>query len=414
MNKNNGRICVQPTQPCRTQADLSKIYTPGVARPARAIARRPQTAAAYTAKGNLVAVITNGTAVLGLGNIGPVAAKPVMEGKAVLFKRFAGIDAFDLELATTDPDEFIHTVINLAPTFGGINLEDIAAPACFYIENELKQRLDIPVFHDDQHGTAIISGAALLNALELVGKRIGDVKIVVSGAGAAGIRCAEQYLRLGVTKRHIYMCDSRGLITTNRLQLDAAKRPWARSLPAAALAEIVRGADVFVGVSAPNILSAAALRHMAKDPIVFALANPDPEIPYAVAKRSRRDILLATGRSDYPNQINNVLGFPFVFRGALDCAARSITPNMLLAATHALADLAKQPVPRTVLRAYGRKQWRFGHDYIVPTPFDPRLVAEVSSAVAAAAAADGVAQHKLNQPRYRRTLQHYARTLSQF
>lgn len=404
-NTNYGRIAVVPTQPCNTQADLAEIYTPGVAKPARAIARRPQAVFQHTAKGNLVAVITNGTAVLGLGNIGPLAAKPVMEGKAVLFKRFAGIDAFDLELATTDPDEFIRVVTALAPTFGGINLEDIAAPQCFYIEDELKRRLDIPVFHDDQHGTAIISGAALLNAVELVKKSISTIKVVVSGAGAAGIRCAEHYVRLGVAKRNLYLCDSRGLITTSRLHLDASKKPFARALPPATLADTLRAADVFIGVSAPNIVTPAMLKQMAPQPIVFALANPDPEIAYAVARRARHDILLATGRSDYPNQINNVLGFPFVFRGALDVQARTITPNMLLAATMALADLAHRRVPPAVLRAYGLKRLAFGSDYIVPKPFDPRLVVEVSSAVAKAALADGVARQRVQLSTYRKQLQ---------
>lgn len=409
MNKNsamnNGRLHVESTQPCETQADLAQIYTPGVGKPARTIARDPAAVYRLTARGNLVAVISNGTAVLGLGDVGPLAAKPVMEGKAVLFKRFAGIDAFDLELNTTDPEEFIRAVTVLEPTFGGINLEDIAAPACFYIETELQRRVQIPVFHDDQHGTAIISGAALLNALELVGKRLADAKIVMSGAGAAGIRCAEHYLRLGAQKRNIYMCDSRGLITTARLQLDPSKKPFARSLPPATLGETLKGADVFIGVSVANVVTPAMLKTMAAQPIVFALANPDPEISYTLAKRARRDILLATGRSDYPNQINNVLGFPFVFRGALDVRARTVTPNMLMAATQALANLAHQPVPRSVLKAYGVKQLQFGPDYIVPKPFDPRLVVEVSASVAAAAMADGVSAIRVSLSNYRKHLQ---------
>lgn len=405
MNKNNGRLHVESTQPCETQADLAVVYTPGVGRPALAIARDATAAYRYTAKGNLVGVVSNGTAVLGLGDIGPLAAKPVMEGKAVLFKRFAGIDAFDLELNTKDPDEFIRAVTLLEPTFGGINLEDIAAPACFYIETELQRRVKIPVFHDDQHGTAIISGAALLNALELVGKNIAHAKIVMSGAGAAGIRCAEHYIRLGAQPRNIYMCDSRGLITTARMQLDVSKKPFARSLPPADLGETLSGADVFVGVSVANVVTPAMLKTMAKNPIVFALANPNPEIAYTLAKRARRDILLATGRSDYPNQINNVLGFPFVFRGALDVRAQAITPNMLMAATRALANLAHQPVPRAVLKAYGLKQLKFGTDYIVPKPFDPRLVVEVSASVAAAAMADGVATTRVALSNYRKHLQ---------
>lgn len=405
MNKNNGRLHIESSQPCKTQADLAQVYTPGVGKPARIIARDPAAVYRLTARGNLVAVISNGTAVLGLGDVGPLAAKPVMEGKAVLFKRFAGIDAFDLELNTKDPEEFIRAVTVLEPTFGGINLEDIAAPACFYIETELQRRVQIPVFHDDQHGTAIISGAALLNALELVGKRLADVKIVMSGAGAAGIRCAEHYLRLGAQQRNIYMCDSRGLITTARLHLDASKQPFARSLPPATLGETLKDADVFIGVSVANVVTSAMLKTMALQPIVFALANPDPEISYTLAKRARRDILLATGRSDYPNQINNVLGFPFVFRGALDVRARVVTPNMLMAATQALANLAHQPVLRSVLKAYGLKQLQFGPDYIVPKPFDPRLVVEVSASVAAAAMADGVAGTRLTVSNYRKHLQ---------
>lgn len=378
------RITTQLPYPLRNQRDLSLLYTPGVAIPARQIAKQPRLAYALTNKRNLVAVVTNGTAVLGLGNIGPLAAKPVMEGKAALFKRFAGIDAFDLEIAETDPDKFVDIVAKLAPTFGGINLEDISAPACFYIEDELQKRLDIPVFHDDQHGTAIISGAALLNALEIVGKKIGSVKLVISGAGAAGIRCAEHYVRLGVHKKNITMCDSKGVITTDRKNLDTYKKRFAVGVEAT-LAHAFINADVFVGVSAPNIVTSAMIKTMAKNPIVFAMANPDPEIAYPLAKRARRDILLATGRSDCPNQINNVLGFPFVFRGALDAGAKRITEAMKLAATYALAKLAHQPVPSSVKRAYHLKQLKFGYDYIVPKPFDPRLLATVSSAVAKAA-----------------------------
>jgi malate dehydrogenase (oxaloacetate-decarboxylating)(NADP+) len=404
-NRNHGRLQVAAAVPCATQADLAKVYTPGVGAPARLIAKQPSAVYQHTAKGNLVAVVTNGTAVLGLGDVGPLAAKPVMEGKAVLFKRFAGIDAFDLEVASKDPAEFIQAVSLLAPTFGGINLEDIAAPDCFYIEQELQRRVDIPVFHDDQHGTAIISGAALLNALELVGKKIADAKIVFSGAGAAGIRCAEHYLRLGAQKRNVYMCDSHGLVTQERRPLDASKRPFAKALPAASLADTLHGADVFIGVSVANIVTPAMIKTMTARPIVFALANPDPEIAYGLAKRARHDILLATGRSDYPNQINNVLGFPFVFRGALDVRARAITPNMLMAATRALADLAHQPVPHVVLQAYRLKQLQFGPDYIVPKPFDPRLVVQVSASVAAAAMADGVAGQRVTLVNYRKHLQ---------
>lgn len=386
------RITTQLPYPLRNQRDLSLLYTPGVAIPSLRIAKQPRLAYALTNKRNLVAVVTNGTAVLGLGNIGPLAAKPVMEGKAALFKRFAGIDAFDLEVAETDPDKFVDIVAKLAPTFGGINLEDISAPACFYIEDELQKRLDIPVFHDDQHGTAIISGAALLNALEIVGKKISSVKLVISGAGAAGIRCAEHYVRLGVRKNNITMCDSKGVITIDRKNLDVYKKRFAVgtehcSVPTrpATLADAMVNADVFVGVSVANIVTPKMLLRMNDNPIVFVMANPDPEIPYTLAKRARRDILLATGRSDCPNQINNVLGFPFVFRGALDAGAKRITEEMKLAATYALAKLAHQPVPSSVKRAYHLKQLKFGYDYIVPKPFDPRLLATVSGAVAKAA-----------------------------
>lgn len=399
-----GRITIQPTQPCRTQADLARIYTPGVGKPVLEIAKQSSRAYELTAKSNLVGVITNGTAILGLGNLGAQASKPVMEGKAVLFKRFAGVDAFDIEVAETDPEKFVEIVAALAPTFGGINLEDIAAPGCFYIETELQKRLNIPVFHDDQHGTAVISGAALLNALELVGKKINQVKVVMSGAGAAGIRCAEHYVRLGVSRQNIWMCDSHGLITTERKGLDQYKKQFAQPSLPKSLADVMVGADVFIGVSAPNIVSPAMLKTMASQPIVFALANPDPEIAYPLAKRSRRDILLASGRSDYPNQINNVLGFPFIFRAALDVRATHITHNMLLAATRALAELTHRPVPAAVLRAYRLKALRFGSDYIVPKPFDPRLVVDVSLAIAKVAQQDGVAQKKLSLTKYKNYL----------
>ncbi|EKD78797.1 MAG: NADP-dependent malate dehydrogenase [uncultured bacterium] len=394
------RIETHLPTPLRTQRDLSLLYTPGVGEPAKKIARQPRLAYSLTNKRNLVAVISNGTAVLGLGNIGPLAAKPVMEGKAALFKRFAGIDAFDLEIAETDPDKFIDIVAKLVPTFGGINLEDIAAPACFYIETELQKRINIPVFHDDQHGTAIISGAALLNALELVHKKIGQVHIVISGAGAAGIRCAEHYVRLGAQKKNITLCDSHGIVSIQRRDLDAFKKQFAVNT-SGTLADALVNADVFVGVSAPNIVTPAMIQSMAKDPIVFAMANPDPEIAYPLAKRARHDILLASGRSDYPNQINNVLGFPFVFRGALDVSATRITEEMKLAATYALAELAHRPVPASVKRAYRLKKVQFGYDYIVPKPFDPRLLAVVSTAVA-----------KTVNPKFsKRQLYHYGRHL---
>ena len=399
-----GKLTIKLTKPCRTQRDLALAYTPGVAEPARKIARQAQAVYDYTGKGNLVAVITNGTAVLGLGKVGPLAAKPVMEGKCVLFKRFAGLDAFDLELQCTDPDQFIDTVERLAPTFGAINLEDIAAPECFYIETELQRRLTIPVFHDDQHGTAIISGAALLNALEIVGKNITQVKIVIAGAGAAGLRCAEHYLCLGARRRNIFMVDSKGGITTQRQDLDKHKKPWARG-GFSSLADAMVGADVFLGVSVANIVTAAMVRAMASRPIVFALANPDPEIAYGLAKRSRRDILVATGQSNHPNQVNNVLGFPFVLRGAMDVRARCITSGMKVAATKALAVLAHEPVPAQVLRAYRLRRLQFGPDYIVPKPFDSRLVVKISSAVARAAMADGVATMKLSLRRYQEHLQ---------
>ncbi|EKD78815.1 MAG: hypothetical protein ACD_41C00258G0004 [uncultured bacterium] len=377
------RIVTSLPTPLRTQRDLSLLYTPGVGDPARQIAKNSERAYQLTNKRNLVAVISNGTAVLGLGNIGPLAAKPVMEGKAALFKRFAGIDAFDLEIAETDPDKFVDIVAALAPTFGGINLEDIAAPACFYIEQELQKRLDIPVFHDDQHGTAIVSGAALLNAVELVGKKMNQITLAISGAGSAGIRCAEHYVRLGVQKKNIIMCDSHGIVSTQRRDLDKFKKKFAVGR-SGTLADALVNADVFVGVSAPNIVTPTMIQTMARDPIVFAMANPDPEIPYPLAKRARHDILLASGRSDYPNQINNVLGFPFIFRGALDVGATRITEEMKLAATYALAGLAHRPVPASVKRAYRLKQLRFGYDYIVPKPFDPRLLSVVSTAVAKA------------------------------
>lgn len=402
------RIVTSLPVPLRTQRDLSALYTPGVGDPAKQIAKVPQRAYQLTNKGNLVAVVSNGTAVLGLGNIGPLAAKPVMEGKAALFKRFAGIDAFDLEIAETDPDKFVDIVAKLVPTFGGINLEDIAAPACFYIEQELQKRVAIPVFHDDQHGTAIISGAGLINALELVHKKMSQVKIVLSGAGAAGIRCAEHYVRLGATQRNITLCDSHGVVTTERKNLDEYKRRFAKNphdIVGTTLELSLRGADVFIGVSAPNIVTPAMIQTMAPDPIVFAMANPDPEIAYPLAKRSRHDILLASGRSDYPNQINNVLGFPFVFRGALDVRAHAITEEMKLAATFALAALAHRPVPVSVKRAYNQPTIHFGYDYFVPKPFDPRVFIEVSSAVAKAA------DPKVNLKRYRAHLSRYARHL---
>lgn len=402
-----GKISIQPTKPCQTQDDLALAYTPGVAEPSLAIAKRPATVYDYTNKGNLVGVISNGTAVLGLGNIGAAASKPVMEGKSVLFKQFAKVDAFDVEVSTTDPEEFISVVKNIAPTFGAINLEDISAPDCFYIEDQLQKHLDIPVFHDDQHGTAIISGAALLNAVELVNKDIRKIKVVISGAGAAGIRCAEHYIRLGVQKKHIWMCDSRGLITKQRKDLDTYKKQFAQ-LGSGGLADAIVNADVFLGVSVANILTPAMVKTMASKPIVFALANPNPEIAYPLAKRTRHDILLASGRSDYPNQINNVLGFPFIMRGALDVRATCITNGMKIAATKALAKIAHYPVPGYILKAYNLQALRFGSEYIVPKPFDKRVYVEVSAAVAQAAMQDGIARKKINIKTYIKNLENTA------
>lgn len=407
-----GKLSVQPTKSCATQRDLALAYTPGVAEPVREIMRDARASYEYTNRGNLVAVITNGTAVLGLGNTGAEASKPVMEGKAVLFKRFAGIDAFDLEIAETDPDKFVSIVSSLAPTFGGINLEDIAAPACFYIEDALKRKINIPVFHDDQHGTAVIAGAALLNALTLVGKKISKVHIVITGAGAAGMRCAEHFVRLGVTKSHITMLDQHGVLHRDRNDLQPIQKPFASSTQARTLDEAILNADVFLGVSAPNILTADMIRTMATQPIVFALANPDPEIAYPHAKQARHDILVATGRSDYPNQINNVLGFPAMFRGALDVRAETITDGMKLAATHALANLAQLPVPKSVAEAYREQHLEFGTNYIVPKPFDPRVLVHVAVAVARAAMADGVAQKRVTLKAYTDQLTALSRKLT--
>ena len=387
-----GKIEVIPTKPHRTQTDLSLAYSPGVAEPCLEIEKNPLDAYEYTAKGNLVAVISNGTAVLGLGDIGPLAGKPVMEGKGLLFKIFAGIDVFDIEVNEKDPEKFIQTVKAISPTFGGINLEDIKAPECFEIETRLKNELDIPVMHDDQHGTAIISGAGLINALEIAGKKIEDVKIVVNGAGAASISCTKLYVMLGAHKENIVMCDSKGVISTSRPDLNAAKREFATDRPIKTLQEAVVGADVFLGLSVANVLTKEMVRSMNADPIVFALANPNPEISYADAMASRDDIIFATGRSDYPNQINNVLGFPYIFRGALDTHAKAINEEMKLAAVYAIADLAKEPVPDVVNAAYKLKRTTFGRDYILPKALDPRLLTRVSCAVAKAAIDSGVSR----------------------
>ncbi len=388
-----GKIEVVPTKPYSTQYDLSLAYSPGVAEPCLEIQKNPDDAYKYTSKGNLVAVISNGTAVLGLGDIGAVSGKPVMEGKGLLFKIYGGIDVFDIEINEKDPERFIQAVKAIAPTFGVINLEDIKAPECFEIERRLKAELDIPVMHDDQHGTAIISSAGLLNALEVAGKRIEDVKIVVNGAGAAAISCTKLYVSLGARKENILMLDSKGVITDDRSGLNEQKREFATSRrDVHSLEEAVRGADVFLGLSKGNVLTQDMVRSMAKDPIVFALANPVPEITYEDAMAARPDVLMSTGRSDYPNQINNVIGFPYIFRGALDTASTSINEEMKLAAVHAIADLAKKPVPDVVNQVYHVNNFTFGRDYFIPKPVDPRLITDVSTAVAKAAIASGVAR----------------------
>lgn len=400
-----GKIEVIPSKPSNSQRDLSIAYSPGVAEPCKEIEKDPEAAYRYTAKGNLVAVISNGTAVLGLGDIGPLASKPVMEGKGVLFKIFADIDTFDLELDAKDPETFIQTVKALGPTFGGINLEDIKAPDCFEIEQRLREEMDIPVMHDDQHGTAIISGAALLNALEIVGKKIGEVKVVFNGAGASAVSCASLYLSLGVKPENLLMLDSKGVITSDRKSLTPEKQKFARNTKLNTLEEAVAGADVFVGLSKGGVLSKNMVKSMADDPIVFALANPDPEIMYEDAVAARKDVVMATGRSDNPNQVNNVLGFPFIFRGALDVRATKINEEMKLAATYAIANLAKETVPEIVNLAYGQTNLAFGRKYIIPKPFDPRLIYTVAPAVAKAAMDSGVARNPItNWERYKEEL----------
>lgn len=387
-----GKIETLPTKPYSSQHDLSLAYSPGVAYPCLEIKERPEDAYEYTNKGNLMAVISNGSAVLGLGNIGAAAGKPVMEGKALLFKIFAGLDCYDIEIDEKDPEKFIAAVKAISPTFGGINLEDIKAPECFEIERRLKEECDIPVMHDDQHGTAIISGAGLLNALELQGKKIGDIRLVVNGAGAAAIACTNLYIELGVRRENIVMCDSKGVITSSRTDLNDMKRAFATDRDIHTLAEALVGADVFLGLSVRNVLTKEMIRSMADRPVVFALANPDPEIEYSEAMASRDDLIFATGRSDYPNQINNVLGFPYIFRGALDVRATAINEEMKLAAVHAIARLAKQPVPSVVNTAYNLENIRYGRDYILPKPLDPRLLSAVAPAVAKAAMDSGAAR----------------------
>ncbi len=387
-----GKLSVMPSKPCVSQYDLSLAYTPGVAEPVRAIHKDPDAAYRYTNKGNLVAVISNGTAVLGLGNTGALAAKPVLEGKAVLFKIFAGIDVYDIEVNAKTAEEFINTVVAIAPTFGGINLEDIAAPDCFIIEEALDQRLDIPVFHDDQHGTAVIIGAGLINALQLQGKTLAQARIVCLGAGAAGLTSMQMLVTLGAMPEHITVVDSKGVVHSGRHDLNIYKQRFAHTTDQRSLMDAMIGADVFVGVSAADLVSPAMLKAMAPKPIVFALSNPDPEIRPEIAHSVRDDLIMATGRSDYPNQINNVLGFPFIFRGALDVRASRVNREMQIAAVHALAALAHQPVPPQVLAAYKLERLSFGSDYIIPKPLDPRLINVVPQAVARAAIESGVAR----------------------
>ena len=401
-----GKIEVSPTKPCETQRDLSLAYTPGVAQPCLEIRRNPEDAFKYTARGNLVAVVTNGTAVLGLGDIGALAGKPVMEGKAVLFKRFADVDVFDIEIDSHNPDDVIKACQLMEPTFGGINLEDIKAPECFYIEETLKKTMKIPVFHDDQHGTAIISGAALLNALEVVGKKIDEVRVVFNGAGASGIACAEHYVRLGVKRENLTLCDTKGVVYKGRAEgMNQYKERFAQDTKLRTLAEAMKGADVVVGCSVKGAIKQDMVRSMAERPIVFAMANPDPEISYDDAKAARSDVIIATGRSDYPNQVNNVLGFPSIFRGALDVHATAINEEMKLAATRALANLAKEDVPDSVCRAYGVDRLRFGPDYLIPKPFDPRVLLWEATAVAEAAMATGVARKPIALDQYRDQLE---------
>ena len=380
-----GKLSVESMKPCATQQELSLAYSPGVAEPVREIAKNPRTAYDYTNKGNLVAVVSNGTAILGLGNLGPLASKPVMEGKGVLFKRFAGIDVYDIEINAKTVKEVVKVVEAISPTFGGINLEDIAAPECFEIEAQLKKKLDIPVFHDDQHGTAVIICAGLINALQVQGKKLADVKIVCLGAGAAGLSSMNLLVAMGAKKSNITLVDSRGVVSKARSDLNKYKKPWARTTSMKTLAEAMQGSDVFVGVSGPNLVTQAMVKSMAEKPVVFALANPDPEITPDKAHKARKDLVMATGRSDYPNQVNNVLGFPFIFRGALDARARTITQDMLIAAAKALAELAREKVPASVFKAYKVKKMEFGPDYILPKPFDPRLIDRIPAAIIKAA-----------------------------
>jgi malate dehydrogenase (oxaloacetate-decarboxylating)(NADP+) len=393
----HGKIEVIPTKPYDNQFDLSLAYTPGVAYPCLEIEKTPENVYNFTAKGNLVAVISNGTAVLGLGDIGAMAGKPVMEGKGLLFKIFADIDVFDIEVDEKDPEKLIQICAAIAPTFGGINLEDIKAPECFEVETRLKGMLDIPVFHDDQHGTAIISGAGLINALEITGKKIENIKMVVCGAGAAAISCSKLYISLGIKKENIVMVDSKGVLNRKRKDLNKYKREFVTDRDLDTLTEAVKGTDLFLGLSAGKMMTKEMLASMADNPIVFAMANPDPEISYEDAMDTRKDLIFATGRSDYPNQINNVLGFPFIFRGALDVRASTINEEMKLAASKALAELAKKPVPICVLKAYNVDELVFGREYIIPKPLDPRLISCIAPAVAKAAIESGVAKYPITE-----------------
>ena len=400
-----GKLSITPTKPAKTQKDLSLAYTPGVAAPCLEIQKDQHLAYKYTNKGNLVAVISNGTAVLGLGNIGAIAGKPVMEGKGLLFKVLSGVDSIDIEVDTTDIDEFCKTVKNISPSFGGINLEDIKAPECFKIEERLKRELDIPVMHDDQHGTAIISSAALINALEIAGKKRDEVKMVINGAGAAAIAGAKMYIKLGIRKENIIMCDSKGVITEDRTDINEYKREFATKLKIKTLDEAIEGADIFAGFSKAGVLSKEMVKKMSKTPTIMAMANPVPEISYNDAMQARPDAIMCTGRSDYPNQVNNVLGFPYIFRGALDTRSREINDDMKLAAAYALAELAKTPVPEEVLRAYNLKELHFGPDYIIPKPLDTRLLEVVSIAVAKAAISSGAARASIdNWDEYKKEL----------
>ena len=401
-----GKLEVIPTKPCDTAWELSLAYSPGVAEPCREIDKDENLSYEYTNRGNLVAVASNGTAILGLGNLGALAGKPVMEGKGVLFKKFADVDAYDIEIDTEDPDEFIKTVKYLEPTFGGINLEDIKAPECFYIEDKLKEEMDIPVFHDDQHGTAIISGAGLLNACEITGKKMSELKMAFNGAGASAIACAEFFISLGAKRENIIMCDSRGVIYKGRnAGLNPQKERFLVETDKRTIGDALVGADVFVGLSNGGAINQENVKSMAKNPIIFAMANPDPEILPVHAKEARSDVITATGRSDFANQVNNVLGFPFIFRGALDVRATKINDEMKVAAAYSLAALAKEPVPEKVARAYGDQKFEFGPDYIVPKPFDPRVLVWESAAVAQAAMETGVSRIKIDIDTYKKSLE---------